>query len=57
MCYCFGDIIGVMNRDSDFDFNDVLLNEKLYKEQDENISIYDISCKTSTSANELGSVK
>ena len=46
-----------MNRDSDFDFNDVLLNEKLYKEQDENISIYDISCKTSTSANELGSVK
>ena len=46
-----------MNRDSDFDFNDVLLNEKLYKEQDENISIYDISCKTSTSANVLGSVK
>ena len=41
-CYYFDDIIEVMDRDSDFDFNDVLLNQKLCKEKDENILIYDI---------------
>ena len=39
-CYYFDDIVGVMNRDSDFDFND---NKKLHKEKDEKILIYDIS--------------
>ena len=46
-CYYFDDIIGVMDRDSDFDFNDILLDEKLYKEKYKNVSIYDISYKTS----------
>ena len=32
-CYYFNNIIGVMDRDSDFDFNDFPLNEKLYKER------------------------
>ena len=41
-CYYLDDIIEVMDRDSDFDFNDVLLNQKSCKEQDENIFIYDI---------------
>ena len=40
MCYYFDDII----RDFDINFSDILLNEKLY----ENISVYDISYKTST---------
>ena len=26
-CYYFDDIIGVMDRDSDFDFSDILLDE------------------------------
>ena len=47
------DDIAVMNRDSDFDFDDVLLDEKLYKEKYENILIYDISYKTSTNAKPL----
>ena len=29
-CYYFDDIIGVMDRDSDFDFNDISLDKKLY---------------------------
>ena len=47
--YYFDDIIVVMDTDSDFDFNDILLDEKLYKEKNENILIYNISyneCKT-----------
>ena len=32
-----------MDRDNDFDFNDILLDEKLYKEKDENILFYGIS--------------
>ena len=43
------DVIGVIDRDSDFNFN-ILLDKKLYKEKDENILIYDISYKTSTNA-------
>ena len=42
-------VIGVIDRDSDFNFN-ILLDKKLYKEKDENILIYDISYKTSTNA-------
>ena len=45
-CYFFDDIIGV--REKDIDFNDVLLDEKLYKEKYENILIYDISYKNLT---------
>ena len=45
-CYFFDDRIGV--REKDIDFNDVLLDEKLYKEKYENILIYDISYKTLT---------
>ena len=45
-CYYLDDIIGV--RDKDTDFNDVLLDEKLYKEKYENILIYDSSYKTLT---------
>ena len=36
-CYYFDDIILVMDTDSDFDFNDILLDEKLCKEKNENI--------------------
>ena len=49
-CYYFDDLIGVMDRDSNFDFNDILLEKTLYKEKDQNISIYDISCKISINA-------
>ena len=49
-CYYFDDTVGVMNRDSDFDFND---NKKLHKEKDEKILIYDISYKTSVNAKPL----
>ena len=49
----FDDVIGVTDRDSDFDFNDILLNEKLYKEKDKNILIYDISYKSSRNAKPL----
>ena len=39
-CYYFDDII----KDIDINFSDILLNEKLH----ENISVYEISYKTST---------
>ena len=39
-CYYFDDII----KDIDINFSDILLDERFYK----NISVYDISCKTST---------
>ena len=42
-----------MDRDSDFDFKDILLCKKLCKEKDENSLIYDISYKTSTGAKPL----
>ena len=50
-CYYFDDIIRFWNRD--IDFSDILLDETLYKENYENILIYDISCKTSTGAKPL----
>ena len=39
--------------DRDLDFNDTLLDEKLYKEKYENILIDDISYKTSTGTKPL----
>ena len=50
-CYYFDDIIGV--RDRDIDFNDVLQDEKLYKEKYENFLVYDISYKTLTGGKPL----
>ena len=44
-CYYFDDII----RDFDINFDNILLDKKLY----ENISVYDISYKTSTSSKPL----
>ena len=41
------------NRDRDIYSNDILLDEKLFKENHGNILIYDISCKTSTGAKPL----
>ena len=41
-CYYFDDII----RDLDIDFDNILLDEKSYKNKHENILIYDISYKT-----------
>ena len=35
-CYYFDDIIGVMDKDGDFDFSDNLLEERSYKENYEN---------------------
>ena len=51
MCYYFDDIIRFWDRD--LDFNDTLLNEKLYKEKYENILIDDVSYKNSTGAKPL----
>ena len=34
-CYYFDDIIGVMDRDSDFDFKDILLGKKYIKKNTE----------------------
>ena len=52
-CYHFDDMIGAMDRDSGFNFNDILLDEKIYKEKYENILIYYISYKTSMGAKPL----
>ena len=49
-CDYFDHIIGVIDRDSYFDFNDLLLDEILYKEKDKNILIHEISYKTSRNA-------
>ena len=50
-CYYFDDIIRTRNRD--IYSSDILLDEKLYKENHKNILIYDISYKTSTGAKPL----
>ena len=49
-CYYFEDIIRFW--DKDIEFSDTLLDEKSYETSD-NILIYDISNKTSTSAKPL----
>ena len=48
-CYYFDDII----TDKDIDFDNILLDEKLYKKEYENNLIYDISWKTSMCAKPL----
>ena len=50
-CYYFDDIIRATI--GDIYFTDILLDEKLYKENHENILIYDIWYKTSTVAKPL----
>ena len=50
-CYYFNYIIRLWDRD--IDFSDILLDEKLYKENNQNILIYDISYKTSIGAKPL----
>ena len=52
-CYYFDNIIEVRERDRTFDFNDILLDNKLYKEKDENILIYDILYKILMNAKSL----
>ena len=54
-CFYFDDIIRARNRD--ICSTDLLLDEKLYKENLENILIYDISHKTSTGAKPLRLIK
>ena len=51
MCCYFDDIIRFWDRD--LDFNDTLLDEKLYKEKYENILIDGVSYKTSRGAKPL----
>ena len=50
-CHCFDDIIRFWDRE--IDFSDILLDEKLYKDKNENNLIYGTSCKTSTGAKPL----
>ena len=49
-CYYFDDIMRAWDIDINTDFSGILLEEKLYKEKNENILIYEISYKTSTGA-------
>ena len=51
MCYYFGNIIRFW--DTDINFGNVLLNEKLYKWNNENILIDDTSYKTAAGAKPL----
>ena len=51
--YYFDDIMRAWDIDIETDFSGILLDEKLCKEKNENILIYDISYKTSTSAKPL----
>ena len=46
--YYFDHIMRAWDRDIDFDFGRILLDENVYREKYENILIYDISYKTST---------
>ena len=58
-CYYFDGIIGVMDRDRDFDFSDTLLDEKSYKQKFEKVLVYDISSNLQQVQNHcvLGSMK
>ena len=47
----FDDLVRFLDRD--IDFSDISLDEKLYKENNENILLHDISYKTSTGAKPL----
>ena len=46
-------MIGFIDRDSDFDFSDFLLEEKPYRKNYKNILIYEISYKTSRNTKSL----
>ena len=50
-CYYFDNIIRLL--DTDIEFSDILLDERLYEEKYENILIYNISYKTSKGAKPL----
>ena len=50
-CYYFDNIIRLW--DTDIEFSDILLDERLYEEKYENILIYNISYKTSKGAKPL----
>ena len=52
-CHYFDDIMGAWDIDIDTDFSGILIDEKLYKERNENILIYDMSYKISTGAKQL----
>ena len=43
MCYFFDDLMRAWDMDIDTDFNGILLDEKLYKEKNENILIHDFA--------------
>ena len=46
-CYYFDDIMRAWDRDADIDFSDILLEEKLYRENYENTFIQNFNgCKT-----------
>ena len=49
-CYYFDDVMRAWDM---IDFSDISLEEKLYKENNENILIYEISYKSSTDAKPL----
>ena len=52
-CYSFDDVMRAWDIDVEIDFSDISLEEKLYKENNENILIYEISYKSSTDAKPL----
>ena len=43
MCHFFDDLMRAWDMDIDTDFNGILLDEKLYKEKNENILIHDFA--------------
>ena len=52
-CYYFDNIMRAWDIDIDTDLSGLLLDEKLYKEKNKNILIYDISYETSAGAKPL----
>ena len=52
-CYYFDDVMRAWDIDVEIDFSDISLEEKLYKENNENILIHEISYKYSTDAKPL----
>ena len=52
-CYYFDDVMRAWDIDVKIDFSDISLEEKLYKENNENILIHEISYKYSTDAKPL----
>ena len=52
-CYYFDNVMRAWDIDVEIDFSDISLEEKLYKENNENILIHEISYKSSTDAKPL----